>query len=206
MPHVRRSRLSPWRKEGVLAAVETGRVVPDDRRSAWPTSGYVLSRRRPARRDSPAGASPGRARVEHYRARGNLAGAGGAPAATADRPGLGTGAVQSRGASTWWAVTYADDAAMQVSHETIYRSLFVQSRGVLKKTLLQHLRRRRAIRRARGASGHGQGRGQIVDAVSIRERPAAVEDRAGPAIGKATCWRGQLTRTSPRSSNASRGM
>lgn len=87
----------------------------------------------------------------------------------------------------WLKVTYADDAAMQVSHETIYRSLFVQSRGVLKKTLLQHLRRRRAIRRARGASGHGQGRGQIVDAVSIRERPAAVEDRAVPGH-----WEGDL--------------
>jgi IS30 family transposase len=87
----------------------------------------------------------------------------------------------------WLRVTYAAEPAMQVSHETIYRSLFVHSRGVLKKTLLQHLRRPRAIRRAQGASGRGQGRGQIVDAVSIRERPAMVEDRAVPGH-----WEGDL--------------
>ena len=87
----------------------------------------------------------------------------------------------------WLRVTYAGDPTMQVSHETIYRSLFVQSRGVLQKTLLQHLRRRRVIRRARGASGRGQGRGQILDAVPIRERPAAVEDRAVPGH-----WEGDL--------------
>lgn len=87
----------------------------------------------------------------------------------------------------WLRVTYADDPAMQVSHETIYRSLFVQSRGVLKQALVQHLRRRRVVRRARGASGHGQGRGQIVDAVSIRERPPTIEDRAVPGH-----WEGDL--------------
>jgi IS30 family transposase len=66
---------------------------------------------------------------------------------------------------------------MQVSHEAIYRSLFVQSRGVLQKTLLQHLRRRRVIRRARGASGRGQGRGQILDAVPIRGHELAAHTR-----------------------------
>src|SRR4029077_784504 len=80
-----------------------------------------------------------------------------------------------------------DDGAMQVSHETIYRSLFVQSRGVLKKALVQHLRRRRAVRRAQRATTHGQRRGQIVDAISIRERPATIEDRAVPGH-----WEGDL--------------
>ncbi len=66
----------------------------------------------------------------------------------------------------------------QVSHETIYRSLFVQARGVLKKELLMHLRSKRTIRRSRLATGKGDGRGQIKDIVSISERPAAVENRA----------------------------
>ena len=87
----------------------------------------------------------------------------------------------------WLKVSYADDLEMQVSHETIYRSLFVQSRGVLKKALLQHLRRRRTMRRSQHASNRGQQRGQIVDAVSIRERPAAIEDRAIPGH-----WEGDL--------------
>jgi IS30 family transposase len=87
----------------------------------------------------------------------------------------------------WLKVTYADDRAMQVSHETIYRSLFVQSRGVLKKALVQHVRRRRAVRRSQRATTRGQRRGQIVDAVSIRERPATVEDRAVPGH-----WEGDL--------------
>lgn len=87
----------------------------------------------------------------------------------------------------WLKVTYADDRAMQVSHETIYRSLFVQSRGVLKQVLVQHLRRRRAVRRSQRATTRGQRRGQIVDAVSIRERPATVEDRAVPGH-----WEGDL--------------
>jgi len=87
----------------------------------------------------------------------------------------------------WLKVTYAGDPTMQVSHETIYRSLFVQSRGVLKQALLRHLRRPRAMRRSRHATIRGQGRGQIVDALSIRERPAAVEDRAVPGH-----WEGDL--------------
>ena len=87
----------------------------------------------------------------------------------------------------WLKVTYAGRPAMQVSHEAIYRSLFVQSRGVLKKALLKHLRRRRRVRRSQQATTTGQRRGQIVDAVSIRERPAAVDDRAIPGH-----WEGDL--------------
>ena len=87
----------------------------------------------------------------------------------------------------WLRVTYATDPTMQVSHETIYRSLFVQSRGVLKHTLHTHLRRRKTLRRSRHATTAGQQRGQIVDAVSIRDRPAEVEDRAVPGH-----WEGDL--------------
>ena len=79
------------------------------------------------------------------------------------------------------------DECNQVSHETIYRSLFIQARGVLKKELLQHLRTKRAIRRPRHASLKGEGLGQIKDMVSIRERPACVEDRAVPGH-----WEGDL--------------
>ena len=74
-----------------------------------------------------------------------------------------------------------------MSHETIYRSLFIQTRGVLKKELLAHLRATRAIRRSRHASLKCDGLGQIKDAISIRERPAAVEDRAIPGH-----WEGDL--------------
>ena len=69
---------------------------------------------------------------------------------------------------------------MRVSHETIYRSLFIQARGVLKKELIQHLRFKRRIRRSRHARDSGHHKGQIVDAISIRERPAEIEDRAIP--------------------------
>ena len=65
-----------------------------------------------------------------------------------------------------------------MSHETIYRSLFIQARGVLKKELQQYLRTQRAIRRSRHASLKNDGLGQITNTVSIRERPASVEDRA----------------------------
>lgn len=76
---------------------------------------------------------------------------------------------------------------MRVSHETIYRSLFIQARGVLKKELIGHLREVRAMRRSQHASTAGQPRGQIIDAVSIRERPAEIEDRAVPGH-----WEGDL--------------
>jgi len=83
--------------------------------------------------------------------------------------------------------THPQDPDMQVSHETIYLSLFVQSRGVLKKALIRHLRRRKTMRRSQHATTAGQARGQIADAVSIRERPASVEDRAIPGH-----WEGDL--------------
>ena len=69
---------------------------------------------------------------------------------------------------------------MHISHETIYRTLYVQARGALKNELIAHLRRRRPMRRSRRYSTAGQPRGQIIDAVSITERPPSVEDRAVP--------------------------
>jgi IS30 family transposase len=87
----------------------------------------------------------------------------------------------------WLTRTHPDDESHCVSHETIYRSLFVQARGVLKKELLCHLRSKRTIRRSKRAGRNGDGRGQIKDLVSIRERPAAVEDRAVPGH-----WEGDL--------------
>ena len=89
--------------------------------------------------------------------------------------------------SGWLARTHAGEQARQVSTETIYRSLFVQARGVLRKELMAHLRTRRSVRRSRLASTKGQGRGGIVDAVSIRERPAEADDRAVPGH-----WEGDL--------------
>ena len=82
---------------------------------------------------------------------------------------------------------FGDDRTMQVSHETIHKSLFIQARGVLKKELTRHLRSRRIMRRAKTASTIGQPRGQIIDPISIRERPAEVEDRAVPGH-----WEGDL--------------
>lgn len=87
----------------------------------------------------------------------------------------------------WLKRTFPGEAHNQVSHETIYRSLFIQARGVLKKELLEHLRARRTIRRSRYASMKQSGLGQIKDAISIRERPASVEDRAVPGH-----WEGDL--------------
>ena len=89
--------------------------------------------------------------------------------------------------SGWLKAQYPDDEGMHVSHETIYRSLFIQARGALKKELMDHLRSKRRIRRSRHASVHGHSQGRIVDAISIRERPAEVEDRAIPGH-----WEGDL--------------
>ena len=89
--------------------------------------------------------------------------------------------------SAWLKVRYPNHESMRVSHETIYRSLFIQARGVLKKELIQQLRSKRLIRRSRHARADGQSRGKIVDALSIRERPAEVEDRAIPGH-----WEGDL--------------
>src|SRR5262245_3460582 len=87
----------------------------------------------------------------------------------------------------WLRATFQSDLDMQVSHETIYLSLYVQSRGVLKRELLGHLRRGRRFRHSRHATTAGQRRGQIVDAVSIRERPPGVDERAVPGH-----WEGDL--------------
>ena len=87
----------------------------------------------------------------------------------------------------WLKQAHPGEKSYHVSHETIYRRLFVQARGVLKKELLQHLRSKRTIRRSRQASQQGDSRGQITDIVSISERPAAVEDRAVPGH-----WEGDL--------------
>jgi IS30 family transposase len=87
----------------------------------------------------------------------------------------------------WLKTRYPGDPSMTVSHETMYKSLFIQARGVLKKELLAHLRSRRIMRRGRTASTAGQTRGQIIDAVSIRDRPTEIEDRAIPGH-----WEGDL--------------
>jgi len=97
----------------------------------------------------------------------------------------------------WLMRAHLDDESYRVSHETIYRSLFVQARGVLKKELLGHLRSRRTIRRSKRAGLDGDRRGQIKDLVSIRQRPAAVEDRAVPGH-----WEGDLLSGSKNSSIA----
>ncbi len=87
----------------------------------------------------------------------------------------------------WLKHTYPDDENFQVSHETIYRSLFIQARGALKKELMQHLRRTRAMRRSRHHTQKTDDHGRITNTVSISERPASVEDRAVPGH-----WEGDL--------------
>jgi IS30 family transposase len=89
--------------------------------------------------------------------------------------------------SGWLKTQYPNNESLRVSHETIYRSLFIQARGALKKELMDHLRSKRRMRRSRHATVSGQSRGQIVDALSIRERPAEAEDRAIPGH-----WEGDL--------------
>jgi IS30 family transposase len=96
--------------------------------------------------------------------------------------------------SGWLKIQYPEDESLRVSHETIYRSLFIQARGVLKKELLGHLRSKRRIRRSRHSRIFKDGRGQIPEAISIRERPAEVEDRAIPGH-----WEGDLLRGSGNS-------
>lgn len=87
----------------------------------------------------------------------------------------------------WLKHSYSDDENLQVSHETIYRTLFIQARGALKKELLQHLRRTRSMRRSRHHTQKTADHGRITDTVSIRERAAEVEDRAVPGH-----WEGDL--------------
>ena len=87
----------------------------------------------------------------------------------------------------WLKRSYRDDETYQVSHETIYRSLFIQARGALKKELMAHLRRTRGMRRSRHHTQKTGIHGRITDAVSISERPAAADDRAVPGH-----WEGDL--------------
>ncbi len=87
----------------------------------------------------------------------------------------------------WLKRTYPQDESRQVSHETIYRTLFIQARGALKKELLQHLRRTRGMRRSRHYSQKTATHGRITETVSISERPAEAEDRAVPGH-----WEGDL--------------
>jgi IS30 family transposase len=87
----------------------------------------------------------------------------------------------------WLKRMYPGDEACQVSHETIYKSLYIQTRGALKKELLKHLRRTRVMRRSRHHTQKGPDHGQIVDAVPISKRPAEVADRAVPGH-----WEGDL--------------
>ncbi|EEB78306.1 Integrase core domain protein [marine gamma proteobacterium HTCC2148] len=87
----------------------------------------------------------------------------------------------------WLKLEYAEDDRNQVSHETIYQSLFIQARGAFKKEFQEYLRSKRHIRRSRTSTLKDDGLGGIPDAVSIRERPAAVEDRAVPGH-----WEGDL--------------
>jgi IS30 family transposase len=87
----------------------------------------------------------------------------------------------------WLKNAYPDDENYQVSHETLYRSLFIQARGALKKELLQHLRRSRVMRRSRHHTQKTDSHGRIIDPVSISERPATVADRAVPGH-----WEGDL--------------
>jgi IS30 family transposase len=87
----------------------------------------------------------------------------------------------------WLKHTYPADESLQVSHEAIYRSLFIQARGALKKELLEHLKRTREMRRSRHHTQKTDVHGKIADAVSISERPATIEDRAVPGH-----WEGDL--------------
>jgi IS30 family transposase len=89
--------------------------------------------------------------------------------------------------SAWLALEYPDDPEMQVSHETIYMSLFVQGRGALRQELHQCLRTGRALRRSKARTKGGFGQGQITDMVMISERPAETKDRAVPGH-----WEGDL--------------
>ena len=96
--------------------------------------------------------------------------------------------------AAWLMTTYPDEPALHVSHETIYRTLYVQARGALKQDLVAHLRRSRGYRQSRSAARAPDGRGQIPDAISISARPPTVDDRAVPGH-----WEGDLLAGTKRS-------
>jgi len=89
--------------------------------------------------------------------------------------------------SGWLKHHYPDDESMHVSHETIYKSLFIQSRGVLKKELQNHLRTGRVFRKSRSGNKSGMQSRSIKNGISISERPPEIEDRAIPGH-----WEGDL--------------
>ena len=182
-------------------------ALPDARRARGD-----LARRSPAvsrhARSPAAWAAPTRrSRVRSVAAAGGVATAPTPPSA---RPGAGLGARGRPSSSSapsfdgwsksafdednspeqiagWLRIEYPDNEAMQVSHETIYRALYVQARGTLKRELTQHLRRGRSKRYARSQSSKRQGQGKITEMVMISERPPEVEDRAVPGH-----WEGDL--------------
>jgi len=94
--------------------------------------------------------------------------------------------------SGWLKLTYSDNESLRVSHETIYKSLFIQTRGLFKKEMRNHLRTQRKFRHSKKLKV--MSRGGIVNGVSIRERPASIEDRAVPGH-----WEGDLIRGSKNS-------
>src|SRR3984957_5825593 len=108
--------------------------------------------------------------------------------------------------SGWLKTEYPADESLRVSHETIYRSLFIQARGVLKKELMEHLRSKRRMRRSRHARIFQDSRGQIPEAISIRERPAEVEDRAVPGHWEGDLRSGSKNSYMPRSSSIIRAL
>jgi IS30 family transposase len=96
--------------------------------------------------------------------------------------------------SGWLKKINPDDEQKLVSHETIYKSLYIQARGALKKELIKHLRTKRIMRRSKHSTQKGTGQGKIKDAVPISERPASIEDRAIPGH-----WEGDLIAGSKQS-------
>src|SRR5262249_42813732 len=95
---------------------------------------------------------------------------------------------------------------LKTQHPDDENVLFIQARGALKKELMDHLRSKRRIRRSQHSRIFKDGRGQIPEAISIRERPAAVEDRAIPVTGGAICCAAQGTVTSRPWWNAIRAL
>lgn len=87
----------------------------------------------------------------------------------------------------WLATMYVSDSEMRVSHETIYRTLYLQTRGALRRQLVERLRTKRSMRKGKRSSTNGQKRGQIIDAVSIHDRPGEISDRSKPGH-----WEGDL--------------
>lgn len=89
--------------------------------------------------------------------------------------------------SGWLKNNYPIGSNMHISHKTIYKSIFIQSKGIFKKTIRKHLRSKKTMRRAKNARSQNNIRGQIIDPITIRERPAEIEDRVIPGH-----WEGDL--------------